>query len=59
MEFTIAGKQFGINVAKVQEIMKACPINPMQKAHPDIEGVFKPRNEVITVVNLAKHLGLS
>ncbi|MDL2252571.1 chemotaxis protein [Ruminococcaceae bacterium OttesenSCG-928-I18] len=58
MEFSIAGKQFGINVAKVQEIMKFCPVNPMQKAHPDIEGVFKPRDEVITVVNLARHLSL-
>lgn len=59
MEFTIDGKQFGINVAKVQEIMKVNPVNPMQKAHPDIEGVFKPRNEVITVVDLARHLGLA
>lgn len=58
LEFTIDGKQFGINVAKVQEIMKYCPVNPMQKAHPDIEGVFKPRNEVITVLNLARHLDL-
>lgn len=58
MEFTIAGKQFGINVAKVQEIMKVQPVNPMQKAHPDIEGVFKPRDEVITVVDLSRHLGL-
>ncbi len=58
LEFAIDGKQFGINVAKVQEIMKFCPVNPMQKAHPDIEGVFKPRNEVITVVDLARHLGL-
>lgn len=58
LEFTISGKQFGINVAKVKEIMKYCPVNPMQKAHPDIEGVFKPRDEVITVVDLARHLNL-
>lgn len=58
LEFTISGKQFGINVAKVKEIMKYCPVNPMQKAHPDIEGVFKPRDEVITVVDLARHLSL-
>lgn len=58
LEFSISGKQFGINVAKVKEIMKYCPVNPMQKAHPDIEGVFKPREEVITVVDLARHLSL-
>ncbi len=59
MEFSVSGKLFGINVAKVQEIMKVQPVNPMQKSHPDIEGVFKPRDEVITVVDLANHLGLS
>jgi len=58
MEFTIAGNLFGINVAKVREIMMACPVTPMQKAHPDIEGIFKPRTDVITVIDLAKHLGL-
>ena len=58
MEFTIAGNLFGINVAKVREIMMACPVTPMQKSHPDIEGIFKPRNEVITVIDLAKHLRL-
>lgn len=58
MEFTIAGNLFGINVAKVREIMMACPVTPMQKSHPDIEGIFKPRNEVITVIDLAKHLKL-
>ena len=58
MEFTIAGNIFGINVAKVREIMMACPVTPMQKSHPDIEGIFKPRNEVITVIDLARHLNL-
>ena len=53
MEFKIAGELFGINVAKVREIIRACPIKPMQKGHPDIEGICKPRNEVITVIDLA------
>jgi two-component system chemotaxis response regulator CheV len=30
----------------------------MQNAHPAIEGIFKPREDVITVINLAKYLGL-
>ena len=30
MEFTIAGQTFGINVAKVREIMMVCPVKPMQ-----------------------------
>ncbi len=58
LEFTVGGHLFGINVAKVKEIMKASPVNPMQKSHPDVEGVFKPRDEVITVIDLARHLNL-
>lgn len=58
MEFTIAGELFGINVAKVREIMTARPVKPMQKSHDDIEGIFKPRDQVITVINLPKYLNL-
>lgn len=58
MEFTIAGETFGINVAKVREIMMACPVKPMQKAQKDIEGIFKSRDIVITVIDLASYLNL-
>lgn len=59
MEFTIQGEIFGINVAKVREIMKRTPVKAMQKSHPDIEGIFKPRDELITVIDLAAYLGLA
>ena len=42
MEFTVGGEIFGINVAKVREIMMYCAVKPMQNSHPVIEGVFKP-----------------
>lgn len=58
MEFTIAGEIFGINVAKVREIMRCCPVKPMQKGHVDIEGICKPRDAIITVIDLPKYLGL-
>ena len=58
MEFTIDGELFGINVAKVREIMKYSPVKLMQNAHPVIEGIFKPRDTVITVIDLAQYLGL-
>ncbi len=58
MEFTIADQIFGINVAKVREIMLYCPIKPMQKSHPAVEGVFKPRDVLMTVINLPKYLNL-
>lgn len=58
MEFKIADCSFGINVAKVREILKIAPVIPMQNVHPVIEGIFKPRDNVITVIDLAKYLGL-
>lgn len=58
MEFTIGGELFGINVAKVKEILRMAPIKPMQRSHPDVEGVFKPRDTVLTVINLSGYLKL-
>ena len=57
MEFTIGDSVFGINVAKVWEIMMPFPVKPMPHAHPAVEGVFKPRDTVITVIDLPKYLG--
>lgn len=58
MEFTIAGSSFGINVAKVTEIMKYAKVNPMPHSHPNVEGVFKPRKSIITVIDLSGYMGL-
>ena len=59
MEFTMAGNSFGINVAKVTEIMRRCPITHMTKSHPCIDGIFKPREKIITVINLPRYMGLA
>ena len=56
MEFTIGGNLYGINVAKVKEIMISAAVKPMPHAHPAVEGIFKPRDAVITVVDLPKYL---
>lgn len=58
MEFKISGEIFGINVAEVIEIMMSQQVNNMPNSNQYIEGVFKPRDEIITVVNLGKYLGL-
>ena len=57
MKFTIAGNLYGINVAKVREIMISEPVKSMPHAHPAVEGIFKPRDDVLTVVDLPKYLG--
>lgn len=56
MEFTINGNLYGINVAKVKEIMMTSPVKPMPHAHPAVEGIFKPRDKVLTVVDLPQYL---
>ncbi len=58
MEFTISGNTFGINVAKIREIMMSEVVTPMPHSHPSVEGVFKPRDIVITVIDLPGYLGL-
>ncbi|MCL2632893.1 MAG: chemotaxis protein [Oscillospiraceae bacterium] len=57
MEFTIAGVSFGINVAKITEIMQYRSMRTMPNSHPCIEGVFQPRDTIITVFNLIKYMG--
>ncbi len=56
MEFTINDNLYGINVAKVKEILMSAPVKPMPHAHPAVEGIFKPRDVVLTVVDLPQYL---
>ena len=58
MEFTVGGELFGINIAKIREIMKAQETKRMQNSHNFVEGIFKQRGEVITVIDLAKCLNI-
>ena len=56
MEFSIDKHSYGINVAKVLEIMQYQPVTPIPHSHPNIEGIFKPRDHIIKVVNLPAYL---
>ena len=58
LEFIISGNSYGINVAKITELMQAQEVQEMPLAHPCVEGIFQPRNEVYTIVDLARYLGL-
>jgi two-component system chemotaxis response regulator CheV len=59
IEFIISGQHFGINVSKVVNLMQAAPVTVMPNSNPFVEGVFKPRDEIMTLINLAAYLGLS
>ncbi len=56
MQFTIFGELYGINVAKVREIMMADKVKPIPHSHPAVEGIFKPREILLTVINLPNYL---
>ncbi len=52
LEFTVAGNSYGINVAKIREIITYQPVTPVPNAHPSIEGIFMPRDVMITAIDL-------
>lgn len=58
LEFTIGGNNYGINVAKIREILPYQAVTPVPNAHRSIEGIFMPRDTMISVINLPKELGL-
>lgn len=56
LEFTVGGNSYGINVAKIKEIIPYKKPTPIPNAHPYIEGIFMPRDLIITIVDLSKCL---
>lgn len=52
LEFTLDGNSYGINVAKIKEIITYQPVTPVPNAHPSIEGIFMPRDRMITAIDL-------
>ena len=57
LEFTVGGNHYGINVAKVLEIMPYQQVTPVPNTHPNVEGLFMPRDKIISVISLRKCLG--
>lgn len=52
LEFKLDGNAYGINVAKIKEIIPYQPVTPVPNAHPSIEGIFMPRDVMITAIDL-------
>lgn len=57
LEFTLAGNSYGINVAKIREIIPYQAVTPVPNSHPSIEGIFMPRDTMITAIDLRNCLG--
>jgi two-component system chemotaxis response regulator CheV len=52
LEFVVNNNSYGINVAKIREIIPYSPVTPVPNAHPSIEGIFMPRDTMITAIDL-------
>ena len=52
LEFLVEDRCYGINVAKVKEIINYQPITPVPNSHPSVEGIFMPRDKMMTAIDL-------
>lgn len=59
LEFALGKNHYGINVAKIREILSYQPVTPIPNADPCVEGIFMPRDLMITVINLKRCIGLA
>ena len=59
LEFKVADNHYGINVAKIREILLYQPVTPLPNSHPCVEGIFMPRDTMISVINLRRCLNIT
>ncbi len=52
LEFIVDGNAYGINVAKIREIIPYSVVTPVPNSHPSVEGIFMPRDVMITAIDL-------
>jgi two-component system chemotaxis response regulator CheV len=57
--FRMAGGYYGVNVAKVREVIKPIATVPAPHQHKSVLGMINIRGSVLPVVDLAKHLSLT
>jgi two-component system chemotaxis response regulator CheV len=48
----LADNSYGINVAKIREIIAWQQVTPVPNSHPSVEGIFMPRDKMITAIDL-------
>lgn len=58
LEFRVGNNHYGINVAKIREILCYQVPTPVPNSDSRVEGIFMPRDEVISVINLAECLNM-
>lgn len=56
MEFQVGSNNYGINIAKVREIVKYTDPTPSPDMHPCVEGILMLRGEAVPIIDLSKRL---
>ena len=56
LEFKLGDNSYGINVAKIREIITYQAVTPVPNSHPSVEGIFMPRDKMITAISLKNAL---
>lgn len=57
--FKLGGEEFGVDILKVQEIIRMMPITKVPNAPVFVEGVINLRGKVIPVIDMRKRFGMS
>lgn len=58
LEFKVGTNYYGINVAKIREILPYQTPTPIPNSDPRIEGIFMPRDEIISIINLSRVMSM-
>ena len=58
VSFEVGGEEFGLDIVRVQEIIRMQPITRVPNAPMFLEGVINLRGKVIPVLSLRKRFGL-
>jgi two-component system chemotaxis response regulator CheV len=58
IEFSVGDVFYGLNVAKVREVINAVPITFIARSHPNLDGVFTLRSRIMPLVNLSRSLNV-
>lgn len=57
--FKLAEEEFGVDILKVQEIIRMMPITKVPNAPAFVEGVINLRGKVIPVIDMRKRFGMA
>lgn len=52
LEFIVGNNHYGINVAKISEILTYQEPTSVPNSHESVEGIFMPRDEIVSVIDL-------